>query len=82
MSFQLEMFKLEVNYKFGVVANMGKTNKSNLHDDEKLSTTVSKYSCLYDKTDKGFKERDKKKNAWAKVEEELGFDNGNYLKLS
>ena len=27
----------------------------------------------------GFKERDRKKNTWAKVEEELGFDNGNYL---
>ena len=38
---------------------MGNTNKSNL---------VSKYPCLYDKTAKGFKERDIKQNAWAKVE--------------
>ena len=77
MSFQLKILKFEVNYKFGVVANMGKTNKSNLHDDEKLATAVSKYPYLHDKTDKGFKERDRKKNTWAKVEEELGFDKGN-----
>ena len=42
LSFQLKNFKCEVNYTFGVVANMGKTNKLNLHD-EKLATAVMKY---------------------------------------
>ena len=56
--------------------NMGKTNKSDVQEDENLATEVSKYPCLYDKTDKGYKERDRKQNAWAKIEEELGYEKG------
>ena len=57
---------------------MGKTNRSNVQEDENLAIVVSKYPCLYDKADKGYKERDRRANAWEKVEEELKLEKGNY----
>ena len=56
--------------------NMGKTNRSDLRDDESLAEEVRKYPCLYAKCDPGYKERDRKRNAWKAVEEALGFEEG------
>ena len=53
------------------------SNKCNLQGDERLSIEVEKYPCLYNKSEKGYKEKDRKKNAWKKIEEELGLDEGN-----
>ena len=53
---------------------MGKTNKCNIQEDEILANEVQKYPCLYNKADKGYMERDRKANAWRKVDEELGFE--------
>ena len=36
---------------------MGRTNSSNLKEDELLAEEVRKYPCLYEKSDKGYKER-------------------------
>ena len=55
---------------------MGKTNKANIQEDEKLANEVYKYPCLYDKTNKGYKERDGRANAWRKIEEDLGMEVG------
>ena len=55
---------------------MGKTNKCDLEEDECLAEEVRKYPCLYDKSDPGYKERDRKKNAWKAVEEAVGYEEG------
>ena len=55
---------------------MGKTNKNNIVQEESLSVEVQKYPCLFDKSSKGYKERDRKLNAWKKVEENLGLEEG------
>ena len=63
---------------------MGKiinANKADIQEDERLAVEVAKYPCLFDKSDKGFKERDRKLNAWTKIEEDLGYDEGIYLYL-
>ena len=52
---------------------MGKTNRSDLREDESLAEEVRKYQCLYDKCDPGYKEWDRKRNAWKAVEEVLVF---------
>ena len=39
---------------------MGKKNIADVQEDESLATEVAKYPCLYDKRDKGYKERDRK----------------------
>ena len=36
----------------------------NVQDDEALADELQKYACLYDKSNKGYKELDRKKNAW------------------
>ena len=61
---------------------MGKTNKSNIVEEESLSVEVQKYPCLFDKSSKGYKERDRKLNAWTKVEENLGLEEGTAEKFS
>ena len=58
------------------ILNMGRTNKSDLFEDESLSNEVQKYPCLYDKGNKGYKERDRRPNAWRRVESELGLEEG------
>lgn len=55
------------------------SNKCNIQEDEILAEAVRKYPCLYDKSDKGYKERDRKKNAWGAVEKELGYEEGIYM---
>ena len=45
-------------------------------NEEKLSETVRKYECLYDKSHKEFHRRDSRLNAWSNVAEELGMEDG------
>ena len=56
--------------------NMGKTNKCNLREDETLAEVVKKYRCLFDKNFPRYKERDRYKNAWKAVDEEIGLEEG------
>ena len=55
---------------------MGRTNNCNLQEDELLAEEVKKYPCLYDKSDKGYKERDRNANAWRAVDSALGYEEG------
>ena len=57
---------------------MGRTSRT-IEEDESLSEEVQKYACLYDKSDKGYKERDRVRNAWKAVEEALGYEQGIYI---
>lgn len=52
--------------------------KRKIQEDEILAEEVRKYPCLYDKSDSGYKERDRVKNAWKAVENELGLEEGLY----
>ena len=47
-----------------------------LQEEERLSEEVKLYSCLYDKADKGHKEKDRVINAWKAIEGALGFEEG------
>ena len=38
-----------------------------IQDDERLAEELQKYPCLYDKGNKGYKERDREENAWRTV---------------
>ena len=60
---------------------MAKTNACNLEEEEILAEEVRKYPCLYDKSNAGYKERDRTKNAWRAIEEELGYEKGNKKEL-
>ena len=51
------------------------TNKMAV-EEEKLAEAVRKYTVLYDKSDKFFKDRNKKLLAWADVAKEANFTNG------
>ena len=44
-----------------------------LANEERLSQIVKTLPCLYDKTAKGYKEKDVSANAWNKVAEQLDF---------
>ena len=46
---------------------------SSIGNDELLSESVRFFPCLYDKSDKGYKERDVVENAWNKVAEMVEF---------
>ena len=45
-----------------------------LADEERLSEIVKTLYCLYDKTTKGYKEKDVPANAWHKVIEQLNLN--------
>ena len=49
--------------------------KSNLKEEEKLAEEIQKFPCLYDKSS-GYKEKNRKKNAWCEVENTLGYEEG------
>ena len=51
----------------------------NLLNDKEIANSVKKYPCLYDKGDKFCKDKQPKKNAWHKVEEELGMEEGKII---
>jgi len=54
--------------------------KLSLDKEEKLAFEVKKYPCLFDKTDKGYKERDCIANAWKEVADSLEFlESGKYI---
>ena len=42
-----------------------------LMEEETLAELVRQYPCLYDKSDKGYKEKDRKKNAWKEIEDQV-----------
>ena len=44
-----------------------------LADEERLSEIAKTLRCLYDKTRKGYKEKDVSANAWNKVAQQLDF---------
>ena len=50
--------------------------KSNLKEEERLAEEIRKFPCLYDKSNEGYKEKDRKKNAWREVENTLGHEEG------
>ena len=45
-----------------------KETGENIQDAERLAEKLQKYLCLYEKGNKGYKERDRKGNAWRAVE--------------
>ena len=51
-------------------------DKFNLQDDERLLIAVEKHP-LYNKSEDVYKEKDRKKNAWKKIDEGLGLEEGN-----
>lgn len=48
-----------------------------LGEDEILANEVRKYPVLYDKSIPEYKEKRPKVNAWNKVDQALGFEEGN-----
>lgn len=44
--------------------------------EERLSECVRKFPALYDKTDKFFKDRSKKRLAWEDVAKEANYESG------
>ena len=50
--------------------------KASLLEEETLAEVVRRYPCIYDKADKGYKEKDRKSNAWKEIDAELGFKEG------
>ena len=55
---------------------MGKTFKCKLREDESLAEEVRKYTWLYDREDKGYKQPDRTKNVWQATEIVLGYEEG------
>ena len=49
---------------------------------EKLSEAVRRFACLWDKTNKLFKDQNVNRNAWAKVAEARSLEIGMLLQLS
>ena len=57
-------------------SSFGNMLKSNLKEEKKLVEEIRKLPCLYDKGNEGYKEKDRKKNAWREVENTLGYEEG------
>ena len=57
------------------ISTVGRTTRD-IEEDEVLAEEVRKYPCLYDKSENGYKERDRVRNAWKTVEEALGYEEG------
>ena len=58
----------------------GKKKSITLLQEENLAEYVKKYPCLFDKTDKGFKEKDVVNNAWDEIATNLDFvENGKFI---
>ena len=43
---------------------------------DSVASVVEKYSCLYNKADPGYKDKDRQKNAWVEIENTLGLERG------
>ena len=50
-----------------------KKTKLTIENEEQLAHEVKKYPCLFDKADKGYKEKDCVSNAWREVATSLDF---------
>ena len=48
-----------------------KENVENVQDAERFAEKFQKYPCLYKKGNKGYRERDRKENAWRAAEQFL-----------
>ena len=48
----------------------------NFLEDEEVSNCVKNFPCLYDKADSFYKDKRAKKNAWKRIEEDLGLEEG------
>ena len=57
---------------------MGRKTQLSLLDEEALANCVRKYLCLYDKTSPDYKSKNCVENAWRKVDEEMGYEEGKY----
>ena len=58
-----------------------KSRKLSSEEKEILAVQVKKYPCLFDKTDKGYKEKDCVANAWEAVASSVEFiENGRYFR--
>ena len=55
---------------------MGKASQS-IEEDQRLSEEVRRHTCLYDRSDKDYKVKDRVENAWRAVEQALGYEEGN-----
>ena len=54
-----------------------KQRKLSLEQEEVLASRIKEYPCLFDKTDKGYKEKDCVANAWKEVADSMEFtENG------
>ena len=51
----------------------------NFLKDKEIANSVNKYPCLYDKGDIFYKDKRAKKNAWHKVDEEVGMEEGKII---
>ena len=50
-----------------------------IEQEEILAFNVKKYPCLFDKQDRGYKEKDCKANAWTAVSDAIEFsENGKF----
>ena len=49
--------------------------------DQKVAEAVRRFPILYNKSLKDFKDRNKKKNAWAEVARQAGLSTGIYSEL-
>ena len=63
---------------FTLKRNMGRTDKVDLQEDESLAEEVRKYECLYNKSSPHYKDKQKNANAWKKVDQSLGYEEGKY----
>ena len=57
-----------------------KQKKLTIEQEENLAFEVKKFPCLFDKTKKGYKEKDCVANAWNEVASSLEFaENGKFI---
>ena len=54
-------------------------NAVDLQEDERLAQTIYQFPCLWQKESKAYKDNRAKGNAWKKVEEDLGMEEGNSI---
>ena len=53
-----------------------KMKKTSLKAKEALASAVEKHSCLYNKADPGYKEKDRLQNPWVEIENTLELERG------
>ena len=58
---------------------MGRRKSNTLQEEDTLAEEVRKYPCLYDKSEEGYKDRTKNRNAWNAVDQALGAEKGTFF---